>query len=363
MRLFTAALCTTVAAALLAACSGTGTSSSSVVPGGAGAASKISQAGHHMVPLVNIPKQFLVKISRGFRGRRAPAADMRGLYAQEFEGVTGSDEPLGALGYPKNNSANGPPTCDVAVAASGVNGIGVDTVGNLIVPDAFDGIYVFSGPGQCGSELAIIPGLTDEQAADAAANNAATGTIVVGYAEGYVSACTISTDTCTSLTTPNSGGDFMQVAMDSAGNCYADGLNSSDSYSLWFYSGCSGTGVQTTGFSESADGGIDVDNKGNVTVLAQGEPSTLTVYSGCSTGACTVVTGPTNLDGAGDNDCVYGHLGRQNQRFACGDYTLGQVDVYTYNPSRTPTYLYSFNNGLNQGDIVETAAYAPHSSK
>jgi hypothetical protein len=317
-----------------------------------------------MVPLLNVPARLFVRLSKGFHGRRAPAAARKSLYAQEFYGVQ-SGAGLGALGYPNNNSRNGPPTCYVPVEATGVNGIAVDTVGNLIVPDAFDGIYVFAGPRRCGSQLADIPGLPYEQATDAAANNAATGTIVVGYAKGVVSTCTVTSNTCTKLTTPNSYiGAFMQVAMDAAGNCYADGLNDSrSSYSLWYYAGCSGTGVQTTGFSEASDGGIDVDNNGNVVVLAQGAPSTLTVYSGCSTGACSVVTGPTRLDGAGDNDCVYGHLDRLNKLYACGDYTLGQIDVYTYLPTRTPTYLYSFNNGLAQGDEVEAAAYDPHSSK
>jgi hypothetical protein len=317
-----------------------------------------------LVPLLNVPARLLVKLSKkGFHGRRAPAAARRGLYAQEFYGVTQNDAPLGALGYPRN--AKGPPSCNVAVEENGVNGIAVDTAGDLIVPDAFDGIYVFAGPGLCGSELADIPGITDLQATDAAANNAATGTIVVGYAEGVVSTCTVTSNACTELATPNSYiGAFMQVAMDGAGNCYADGLNDSrSSYSLWYYAGCSATGVQTTGFSEPEDGGIDVDNKGNVVVLAQGDPSTLTVYSGCSTGACSVLTGPTSLDGAGDNDCVYGHLDRENQRYACGDYSLGQVDVYTYLPTRAPTYLYSFNSQLEQADEVEAAAYAPHSSK
>ena len=153
----------------------------------------------------------------------------------------------------------------------------------------------------------------------------------------------------------------MQVAMDISGNCYADGLDSSSAIALWYYAGCAGTGTQiTSGFSEPNDGGIDVNNHGNLVVLAQGAPSTLTVYSGCSTGTCTVVSGPTNLDGAGANDCVYGRLGRQNLRYACGDYTLGQVNVYSYK-GRTPTYLYSFNNGLSQADIVEAAAYSPSS--
>jgi hypothetical protein len=240
---------------------------------------------------------------------------MKGIYAEEFTGRTVSGQPIGALGYPKNNSGNGPPICDVTVGSMGVNGIAVDAVGNLVVPDDDNGIYVFSGPGQCGSRLAAIPGLAFEQATDAAANNAATGTISVGYAEGLVSTCTVSSNTCAELTTPNSGGSFMQVAMDSAGNCYADGLNSSGGYSLWYYADCSGVGVQTTGFIETGEGGIDVDNEGNAVVLAQparrGRPSTLTVYAGCSTGACSVLTGPTRLDGAGNNDCVYGHWPRE----------------------------------------------------
>ena len=221
-----------------------------------------------MVPLVNIPARLLVKTSKGFHGRRAPGA-MKGIYAEEFTGRTVSGQPIGALGYPKNNSGNGPPICDVTVGSIGVNGIAVDAVGNLVVPDDDNGIYVFSGPGQCGSRLAAIPGLAFEHATDAAANNAATGTISVGYAEGLVSTCTVSSNTCAELTTPNSGGSFMQVAMDSAGNCYADGLNSSGGYSLWYYADCSGVGVQTTGFIETGEGGIDVDNEGNVVVLAQ----------------------------------------------------------------------------------------------
>jgi hypothetical protein len=310
--------------------------------------------------LVNIPKAFFVTHRHGFHGRRA-TSKIGGIYAQEFSGLVGS-QPLGAYGYTKNNRNNNPSICNVTVAANGVNGIGVDTLGNLVVPDAFDGIYVFQGPTTCGTEIADIPDSLG-QAADGAAIDATTGNIVIGHANGVVGVCTVTSNACTELTTPNNGGSFMQVAMDKSGNCYADGVDSSDAYGLWYYASCAGTGTEiTSGFSEPNDGGIDIDNKGDLAVLAQGEPSTLTVYSGCSTGTCTVVSGPTNLDGAGDNDCVYGRLGRENLRYACGDYTLGQIDVYSYK-GRTPSYLYSFNNGLTQADIVEAAAYSPSSQK
>jgi hypothetical protein len=363
MRVLSAALCV-VAAALLAGCSGDGSpQSSSVIPGSVGGAAKSSVAGHHGVTLSAVSSKFLVKKWRGFHGRVAPDAVRRGIYAQQFE-----TEP-GVFGYTKNNRSNNPSICSVTTETSGINGIGVDSKGDLIVPDTYEGIYVFKGPGMCGTLLGIMNASTlppseylDLQSADAAAIDAATGTVVVGFV-GAVATCTLATLTCTELDAPNLA-SFAQVAMDKSGNCYVDGEATSYDINLWYFAGCTGTGLQLTsanGFSEPADGGIDIDNKGNLVVLAQGEPSTFTVYSGCSTGTCTVVTGPTNLDGAGDNDCIYGRLGRQNERFVCGDYTLGQVDIYSYVPGRVPGYLYSFNNGLSQGDIVEAAAYNPRS--
>lgn len=366
MRLLSVALCV-VAAALLASCSGNGSSqSSSVTPGSVGGAAKSSIAGYHGVTLSAVSNKFLVKKSSGFHGRVAPDAVTRGIYAQQF-----LTEP-GVFGYSKNNSGNDPSNCSVSTDTDGINGIGVDSKGDLIVPDTYDGIYVFSGPGMCGTLLGIMnaptlppSGYLDLQSEDAATIDAATGTVVVGFL-GAVATCTLATLTCTELDAPNLV-SFTNVAMDKSGNCYADATSSvTGEINLWYFAGCTGTGIELSsanGFKEPADGGIDIDNKGNLVVLAQGLPSTLTVYSDCSTGTCRVVSGPTGLDGAGDNDCVYGRLGRQNERFACGDYTLGQVDIYSYVPGRVPGYLYSFNNGLTQSDTVEAAAYSPRSPR
>jgi hypothetical protein len=356
MRFLSAAVCTTVAAALLAACSSNGSSpSSSAIPGGAGGASKISQAGRHGTPLMTVDKKFLVAGRSGFHGRHAPASAIKGLYAQQFLCLVGSSACAG-WGYPKNNSANGPFICTIGpVAAQGVNGMGVDKAGNTIVPDAFNGIYVFSGgltmTPDCGTQAAVIPDAFG-QAADGASNDAMNGTIVVGHSDGDVATCTVASNSCTLLSPILSG--FVAVAMDSSGNCYAQ----SSSSGLYYWAGCTGTGTLQSG-ATGGSGGLDVDNKGNVLSLNQGSPSTLTVYH-CASNICSVVTS-TSLSGAGSNDCVYGHLGKQNERYACGDYTLGQIDVYTYLPSRAPTYLYSFNNGLTQADVVETAAYSPSS--
>jgi hypothetical protein len=337
------------AGAIFAGCSANG--ASPTTPG-----TGVSLAKHHGIALSAVDKRFLI-VRHGFHGRRAPSSETRGVYTNEFAATSNN-----VIGFPKNNTTNGPSICSESTG-SNVNGIGVDHKGNLIVPNAFSGVIVYSGPTMCGAQLANIPDALG-QAADAAANDAANGMIVVGHASGIVATCTVSSNSCTQISNSSITG-FSQVAMDKGGNCYATAFDSvSFLPSLWYWAGCTGTGIElgsAQGFNQSATGGIDVDNKGNLVVTEQGAPSSLTVYSGCGTGTCTLVSGPTALSGAGSNDCVYGHLGRQNERYACGDATLGQVDVYTYLPSRTPTYLYSFNNGLSASTIIEAASYAPSS--
>jgi hypothetical protein len=350
MRFLSAALCTTVAAALLASCSGSGSSPSSALPSGVGNATKISQLGHHAKPLMAVEAKYLV---HKFRGHVRLVPPNNGLYAQQFLSTTASVQ-----GYAKNNSGNGPPICAVG-SGTNVNGFGVDAAGNLIVPAAFSGIQIYNGPGMCGSLNTTI---TDSygQAADGAAQDAINGTIVVGHASGIVTACSISSG-CTALTLNDAG--FSQVAMDKAGNCYANAFDSSSfASSLWYFAGCTGTGVEQTGFSSptGSTGGIDIDNKGNVVSTSQGAPSQVEVWH-CASGACTSVAGPTPLNGTGDS--VYCHLGKQNERLACGNASTGTVDVYSYLPSRSPAYMYSFSNGLSVSNIVEAAAYNPRSPK
>lgn len=358
MRLLTAAVCTTVAAALLASCSGNGSSpSSAVMPGGSGVS---SQGRHHAIALSNLPKSVLnAKHDGHLHGKKAPSGAVKGSWASGFFG-------LSVLGYPKNNSGNGASTCSLSDSGS-VNGFGVDTKGDVIIPAGFSGIEIY-GPG-CGSSLGTIPWASN-QTADAAAIDATTSNILVG-GYGWVGVCTMATNNCSTITpTDGTTSWFYSVAMDKSGNCYVYGFNTSSVATLWYYAGCTGTPTEPTGFAEPGtlyNGGMDVDNKGNLVVIDQVDSNSdiadanATVYSGCGSGACTVVAGPTFLTPTGSAvDEDYCRLGRQNERLICGDGSFSQADVFTYLPSRAPTYLYSFNNGLTSL-AMEAGAYSPSS--
>jgi hypothetical protein len=45
----------------------------------------------------------------------------------------------------KTNSGNNPAICQIT-GVSSVNNVVTDTVGNLIAPDAFNGVNVYTGP-------------------------------------------------------------------------------------------------------------------------------------------------------------------------------------------------------------------------
>ncbi len=358
MRFFSAALCTTVAVSLLAGCSGNSSSPSSSMPNGIGAG---AQARHRVATLA-ISKLPSAKIGQ-YRLHNVATSWTRGIATAQFTPSGGT-----SWVYPKNNTGNAPPICGNASVA--VNGLGSDQAGDVEIPEAFDGISVYAPPftaSSCGTLLATIPDSLG-QAEDGAAINAASGTIVVGHNDGIVATCTISADSCTELTSPNMYPDFVQVAMDVNGNCYADGYATTTySISLWVYSGtpsapCTGTGVEATGFSETSIGGIDVDNKGNLVALSLGAPSTVTTYSGCATGACTVLQAAHSITG----ESIYGHVGRQGERYVTGDVTNGTMEVYSYNAATgVGAMLYSFNNGLtcSPTDPCEAAAYMPIAQK
>ncbi len=363
MRLLSAALCTTVAAALLAGCSGgNGSSPGASTPGGTMPQGLKS---HGRIAMTTVPKQFLhVGVHRKIH---LSSSYTRGIAAAAFFATSNN-----VAIYPKNNSADGPPVCYESTEDN-INDLDSDSSGDLIVPNAFDGVDVyappFSGEG-CGTLLGTI---TDAygQASSAAAIDAVNGTIVVGNIEGGsadgVVTCTLSSLTCHPLSAPGLI-ETAGVAMDKAGNCYADGINSADVGELWVFTGCAGTGVEASGFNPQGYyyGGIDFDNRGNlvaVSLLAKSFelPSTVASYSGCSTGTCTQITGPTDLTG----EVVFGHVGRQNERFVVGDVEDALISVYSYSPSTgLGSLLYSFNNGLDcSSDECESAAYLPNGQR
>jgi hypothetical protein len=363
MRLFSAALCTTVAVSLLAGCSGNTSSPSSSVPS-VGANTKAQGAGLHGGFAVNvIPQRFMPTKHVPMRGPIATAAQMQGIYVSGFAATE-------LWGFPKNNSGNGPSTCTVSPTSS-VNGFGVDESGNLMVPNAF---FVSSvelrevnvyGPGMCGPLLGTI---TDPygQPADASAVSATTGNIAVGNifdisAAGSVSVCTLASATCSTNLTNPAMYEVAGVAMANNGDCWADAINSSDVASLVYFAGCSGAGVVATGFVNPFYGGVDIDKYGNlVTVSLFGPsfslPSQVYVYSGCNP-ACTLIS-TSNLTG----ESIFGHLGKNSQRFVTTNLESADVEVYKYRAQSGLTLNYSFTGGIPcSSDECEAAAYSPSS--
>ncbi|MBV9480649.1 MAG: hypothetical protein JO249_07840 [Acidobacteria bacterium] len=347
-----------LSAALLVSCSSNGSTPSSSMPGGPGGAPQ----GRQGATMMAIPKSPFV---RPYRLYKVPASYTRGIATAQF--VYGISP---AYVYPKNNGANGPAIC--SISGTGLTGVSSDSKGDLIVPNASNSgsdISVYAPPftaSSCGTLLGTIG--TPGGAQDAAAINAATETIVVGKIPAEVDTCTLASLTCTPLSTPEIGGSAMWVAMDKNGNCYADGYSSGSSVDLWVYNGtpsapCTGTGAVASGFSELHPGGIDVDNKGNLVALSYGLPSTVTTYSGCATGTCTVVQPSTSLAG----ESIYGHIGRRGERWVTADITNSDIEVYSYSHATgVGSMLYQFNNGLT-GCTGSTpcvaAAYMPSSQK
>lgn len=358
MRIFLAAVSAATAATLLAGCTGNSdTSSPSPVADAQGHG--VRAAGFLGVPVSLVPEKFRAHHHALF-GKVAPPAARRGIYVSAF-GVSNM------WGFPKNNRGNEPPTCTVS-PTSFVNNVGVDNAGHLMVPSAHNGVSVYSNASMCGPLLGTI---TDSygQASDASAIDAVNGNIAVGNAfdgggnePGSISICTLSSGTCSAnLTNPNLY-ELGGVALSSNGDCWADAVNPSFEPVLVWFQGCTGSGVLTTGFTNSAYGGVDIDNKGNlVTTSVFGPnsslPSQVVVYSGCNP-ACTMLSS-TMLSGQN----VFGHVGRQNARFVTADLETGGIEVYSYKPSGL-SLLYSFTGGLSCAtDLCEGAAYSPSSQK
>jgi hypothetical protein len=321
--------------------------------------SAVGLAGLQGKPVSVIPKQYLPVKIKPMRGKRATSAAMKGIYVSAFL------DPF-LYGFPKNNSANADPFC--SVPANDVQGFGVDNSGNLIVPQAFRGIFVVEGPSMCGGT--ILGTITDPygQAVDASAVNAATGKIAVANLYGppgglgNIAICTLASGTCSTDLTNSGIAVVVGVAMNSAGDCWGDGFNGSEETVLVYFAGCSGSGQLATGFTNRGFGGVDIDSQGNlVTTSLLGSdfrlPSSVNVYSGCKP-ACTLLS-LTPLAG----ESIYGHIGKQNARYVTTDLEFADVEVYMYNKSGLSPY-YSFTGGLPCLLVrCEAAAYDPSSPK
>ncbi len=289
-----------------------------------------------------------------FTGREATPPQRKGLYASEFLGTD-------VYGYPYQNENNGPDTCTVSRVQS-VNDVAVDGVRDLIVPDgASHTILVYKGPARCGALAATV---TDPygQPSDAAGPNALKQSFVVANifdikgAAGSLSVCRVSKKKGTCSVNLTNASMYMVggVAMDTAGDCWADSMMASGGPALVYFASCAGAGQVATGFQNADLGGLDIDSAGNLVSISAADGNVY-VYSGCNP-ACTLVGGPFALE----NPAIFGHLNKQSNELAVASYTEGGIDVYSYAPSGI-TYLYSITNGLEASLDVEGAAYSPRS--
>ena len=352
------------AIAILSACSGGG-SGSQIAPSGPTMGSAVTGSGHtfHFTPRWSayaslIPAQLRAHGPTHFVGKVAPAVKRRGIYVSEFAGAS-------MFGYQKGNALDPGPICTVPFSVSSPNGIDVDGQGNLMEPDGgTHTLQIGQGPNMCGSLAATIAD-PNGQPSDASSADSLNGTVAIGNifdnsgAAGSVSVCTVAGGCTQNLTNPAMF-EVAGVAMDNSGNCWADASDPSGFATLTYFAGCTGAGVQATGFINSTFGGIDIDGSGNlVTIDAfSGGFGAVVVYSGCNP-ACTVVGGPFPLIG----EAVFGHLNNKfNNKLATGDFVNGQIDIYRYSPTGL-TYAYSFHNGLAQSLDVEGVAYNKRSSQ
>jgi hypothetical protein len=283
-------------------------------------------------------------------GVAAPLEARRGIYVNDV-----LLPPPGVLGYPRDNRANGAPVC--GFDTDGAQAVAVDAKGNVMLTSFAGDVFIYKGPQMCGPKLATI--YADGAATDAASADAADGTIVVANLAantglGELARCTVASGCTTFLT--NSAMDLIfGTALANNGDCWASGTNLEGDAALFYFKHCSGSGQVATGFENQEAYGLDIDDDGNLVSIdpTQG----FFVYKGCNP-VCTRVSGPSPLKGT----AYYGHLNRDSTRFAAADSRFGQVDIYTYAPSKI-TYAYSFNNGLSQADDVTDAAYNPRSKE
>jgi hypothetical protein len=288
-------------------------------------------------------------------GVAAPASAARGLYV-----ALSTSGHVGVRGYTGNDRKNGPPACSLQNGGE-ASDVDVDAGDNVVaVNESY--VYVYQGPGLCGSLLGQMD--TNGFSVDVASNDPVHGKIFVANIEaldpsgdGNLEVCTLSGG-CTATLTNSGVSGFFSVALSKNGDCWGAGRGGGSSAVLVYFKGCTGSGQLAIGYRNSYPGGMDVDRHGNIVAIdepATGKNGAFWIYKGCKP-TCTLLGGPFAAEGASE----YGHLNRDSTEFAAGDYQYGQIDVYKYKPTNL-TYQYSVNNGLYLKAYPTGAAFAPSS--
>jgi hypothetical protein len=69
---------------------------------------------------------------------------------------------------------------------------------------------------------------------------------------------------CTSHLTNSAISGVIAFALDKNGNCWASSETRNGEPALFYFAGCSGTGVLARGFQNTSFGGLDFDRSGNL---------------------------------------------------------------------------------------------------
>ena len=205
-------------------------------------------------------------------------------------------------------------------------------------------------------------------AVDASAVDAVNGKIAVAdffdfIGSGSISICTLASGGCSpNLTSPNMG-LVGGVAINTAGDCWADALGSNGLAVLVYFAGCTGSGATRDRFYERVlrwhrhrqswqSRNHQLTRPG--LRAAEYRKRLFWLQSGVHAAQSRRPSRASS---------IYGHVGKQNSRYVTTDLDSGDVEVYRYKKTGL-SFAYSFTGGLPCAtESCEAAAYNPSSPK
>lgn len=325
----------TVAAMLTASCSSFATSPATQA--GEGYRSMVAGGARSVLPV-------------GFQANRVPPSWMKppphkakgaGLHIAVAE--FGSSN---VLWFPLNDKGNKPPvSCE---PASSTNGIAVDRVGNLWVPDGIANATTEYAP-KCGGPILTIPDTTGEPADVGFDGNNRVYVLNINNASGRptVGVYNVKTGVQVATLSDLSFNELVGIGTDLLGNVYVSNLDRTNVGTVIEFPGGAMPGRPLQGVRLGLPGAPAFDDANNL-VIADWKNMTIDVFAPPYTGAPS--TAP--LMGAS----IWCKFSRKIQHLYCGDAANGSIDVYAY-PGYA--YEYSYTSGLSPSQLVTGIAPVP----
>lgn len=249
------------------------------------------------------------------------------------------------LWFKELDRGNAPPqNCEPATAA---NGIGIDSGGNLWIPNGQANTTTEYAP-DCGAAELTITDTTGEPADVAFDNSNHVYILNLNNVSGAptVNVYTHSGKYVRTLSDP-SFNILFGVHSDTKGNVFVSNLTSNNIGNVVEFKGGKMPGAQLSGPQLGLPGVPALDRHGNL-IIADWLNMTIDVF------APPYSTSPKTFALMGQS--IWCPLGRYEKRIFCGDAQNGAIDVYEY-PSGT--YLYSYTSGLSPNNLVTGVAPYP----